>query len=115
VRVKKDSIKASKSGDFPLVRPGEQSVKKRQLHKRKVMDGQVEDFCKVSIEVIIVFLIGSTDEVEVTSDDPGASNNTCNLSEFVKEFRSLLVIRGSIDICKSESEIRECGGEGGGD
>ena len=51
----------------------------------------------------------------VTSDDPGASNNTCNLSEFVKEFRSLLVIRGSIDICKSESEIRECSGEGGGD
>ena len=72
MRVKKDSIKASKSGDFPLVRPGEQSVKKGQLQKREAVDGQVEDFCKVIIEVIIVLLIRSTDEVEVSSDDPGA-------------------------------------------
>jgi hypothetical protein len=46
------------------------------------VDDQVEDFCKVSVEVIIVLLIRSTDEVEVTSDDPGAINNTCNLQEF---------------------------------
>jgi hypothetical protein len=58
VRVKKDSVKASKSGDFPPVRPGEQFVKKRQLQKREVVDGQVEDFCKVSVEVIIVFSSG---------------------------------------------------------
>lgn len=66
--VHEDTVEARQSGYPPVVQPSEHSIKVRELEKRQRVNSVIKRGSKRGIEVVIIFLIGSTDEIEVAGD-----------------------------------------------
>jgi hypothetical protein len=108
--IKEDTIDPSEDWGGALVRPSEEAVQERQFEKGKGADGIVKRGREIEVEDTIVFVLRIADEIKVTSDYPGASEQGTEALKFHEERRSKGVIGGGINVCDDEGETRGRGG-----
>jgi hypothetical protein len=106
VEVDEGSVKFSKDRLFLTIGPSEPAAKKGNFHQPKEANGVIESVNQVGVDVISVFLVSVADEIEISYDDPRASNCRCKLNEFLEEGVRVAVIGRAIDVSNLNRKIR---------
>jgi hypothetical protein len=104
-------IQAREGGDILHVRPRKTPIEQRQFKPTHRVDEVVEQGCKSSVEAVVVFLGGISDEIEISSDQPGPRDKRAKRNHLLSESRRERVIGGGVDICDCEGEIGSGGSE----
>jgi hypothetical protein len=113
VVIEKSAIKPGKNWVFLAVSPGKETIKQQELKKGQGVDQSVEGGDEVLVEIGVVFLRGGPDQVEIPKDEPKSGDLRGEHSHLSDKISGEPMVRGGIDVCDREGNIRGGGGERG--
>jgi len=113
--VDKSAVEASKGGRGTFVAPGVEPVEERELRDTELAERVIEGVAKPIVYVTRVLISSRAMQVEIPNKKPGTRDVLLQFEEVVKEHFGIAVIRGSIDICDTDVQVRKFRGKHSGE